>query len=244
MSSDLRPRAILFDLYGTLIDIHTQEDRPEVWDTLARFLRYRGLPAEAGALREGFYGGAQKIQEESPEDHPETDNLAIFSGMLCRMSPGVSETFCEEVTQLFRTLSMVHFGVFPDTLSTLEALKGSFKLGLVSDAQKVFLDPEIAMAGLRPFLDVIVVSSDHGFHKPDKRLFETALAELGLPKEQAIYVGDNVSRDIQGAKAAGIKAVLINRNGKEPGEGDVWPDVTLPDLESFREWVMGLPEGG
>lgn len=244
MPSDLRPRAILFDLYGTLIDIHTQEDRPEVWDNLARFLRYRGLPADAGALREGFYGGAQKIQEESEEPHPEVDNLGIFRSMLCGMAGDISETFCEEVTQLFRTLSMVHFGVFPDTLSTLEDLKKSFKLGLVSDAQRVFLDPEIEMAGLRPYLDVIVISSDHGFHKPDQRLFETALAELGLTRQQVVYVGDNVSRDVRGAKAAGLKAVLINRNGKEPGEGDVQPDVTLPDLASFRDWVMGLPEAG
>lgn len=243
MSSDLRPRAVLFDLYGTLIDIHTREDLPEVWDRLARFLRYRGLPAEAGALRDGFYAGAQKVQEESPEDHPETDNLGIFRSMLCGMSQGVSDTFCEEVTQLFRTLSMVHFGLFPDTLSTLEDLKKSFKLGLVSDAQRVFLDPEITMAGLRPYLDVIVISSDHGFHKPDQRLFETALAELGLTREQVVYVGDNVSRDVRGAKAAGIKAVLINRNGKDSGDEDVQPDVVLPDLASFRDWVTGLPEG-
>lgn len=244
MSSDLRPRAVLFDLYGTLIDIHTREDLPEVWERLARFLRYRGLSADADALRHGFFTESQRIQEESSELHQEVDNLGIFRSMLRELSYDDPDVFfCEVVAQLFRTLSMVHFGLFPDTLETLQALKQHFRLGLVSDAQRVFLDPEITMAGLRPFLDVIVISSDHGFHKPDPRLFEVAIAKLGVPREQVFYVGDNIPRDVRGAKAAGLKAVLINRNGKEPEEGDLQPDVTLPDLASFREWVLSLPEG-
>ncbi len=245
MSSDLRPRAVLFDLYGTLIDIHTREDQPEVWDRLARFLRYRGLRADADALRHGFFRSAQRIQEESAERHPEVDNLGIFRSLLRELSYDGPDAFAEEVTQLFRTLSMVHFSLFPDTLHTLESLQQQrFRLGLVSDAQRVFLDPEITMTGLRSFLDVIVISSDHGFHKPDHRLFEAAVAELGLPRERVLYVGDNIPRDVCGAKAAGLKSVLVNRNGKEAGEGDVQPDITLPDLASFREWVMNLPEAG
>jgi putative hydrolase of the HAD superfamily len=243
MSSDLRPRAVLFDLYGTLIDIQTREDQPEVWDRLARFLRYRGLmQADAGALYHGFFEHAQRVQRESTETHPEVDNLAIFDTLLQEMGCDVPGTFAEEVTQLFRTLSMVHFGLFPDTLETLEALKEHCTLGLVSDAQRVFLEPEITMAGLKPFLDVVVISSVYGYHKPDTRLFDQAIEKLGMPREQVLFVGDNVPRDVCGAKAAGLKVALIDRNGKEPGEDELQPDVTLPNLQSLREWLLSLPE--
>jgi len=239
MSNDLRPRAVLFDLYRTLLDIWTDEHRPEVWAKLAHFLRYQGLPADAGTLHNTFFGMLQSSQKESSDEHPEVDVLGIFRTMLLQLGYNGSDHFFVEVTQLFRKLSIVHFDLFPDTLPTLQALHGSFKLGLVSDAQRVFLEPEIEMTGLTPLLDIIIISSDYGFHKPDPRLFAMALEGLGVSAEQAVYIGDSIPRDICGAQKANLPAILLNRDGHlDDNECSCKPDKIFSTLDELRAWLL------
>lgn len=239
MPENLRPRAVLFDLYRTLIDITTDEQRPEVWEKLARFLRYRGLPAEPGALKQFFFAEVENDQTSSDEAHPEVDVQGIFRRMLRGLgSREPDEEFCVEVMQLFRVLSMVHFGLYRDTLSTLQALHGKYALGLVSDAQESFLEPEIRMLGLEGFFDVIIVSSHHGFHKPDPRMFSLALAQLGLEPHEAVYVGDHLDRDICGARRARLHTVLVRRDGTpEPRNPACKPDLTIRALDELRCWL-------
>ncbi len=239
MSGPLRPAAILFDLYRTLLDIWTDEQRPEVWQKLARFLRYGGLPADAAELQEDFLTLARVSQERSLEAHPEVDVLGVFRRLLSDLGHRAGEELVVATTCLFRTLSIVHFEVFPDALPTLAALRERFKLGLVSDAQRVFLEPEIRMAGLAPLLDAIVVSSDHGFHKPDPRMFRIALGQLGVAAGQAIHVGDSPDRDVAGAQAAGLHAVLLARSGSATGSGQgCRPDRVVATLDELREWLL------
>jgi putative hydrolase of the HAD superfamily len=239
MFKDLKPKAVLLDLYGTLIDIWTDEQRPEVWDKLARFLRYRGLQADARTIKGTFFSLAQTFYAASNEKYAEVDVASIFRTILSDLGYDGPAPFLTEVAQLFRTLSMLRFDLFPDTLSTLRALRGAFKLGLVSDAQRAFFDPEMKMTGLDLLLEVIVVSSDHGFRKPDRRLFDLALSELGTSPEQTIYVGDNIDRDIHGAKSAGLQAILIDRDGLQDGANCIYkPDQIFRGLDELRRWLL------
>jgi putative hydrolase of the HAD superfamily len=230
---------VLFDLYRTLIDITTDERKPEVWERLASFLRYRGLQADASAMRRTFFSRAEQTQADSDEAHPEVDVLAIFREMLRGMGHDEPEDdgdggFAVAVTQLFRVLSMVHFGLYPDTLRTLRALHGTFRLGLVSDAQRFFIEPEIRILGLDRFFDVVVISSCEGFHKPDPRMFRRALERLGLEPEQVTYVGDHVERDICGARQARLRTVLIRRDGvPETRDPPCLPDHTIRTLDEL-----------
>src|SRR5918912_1531194 len=106
-----------------------------------------------------------------------------------------TEQFSLQVTQLFRALSIRRFGLFEDVLPALEALRPSFRLGVISDAQRAFLDPETQLLGLRPFLDIRIASWDYGFRKPDVRLLKMALAALDAHATEAVYVGDHPYRD-------------------------------------------------
>jgi putative hydrolase of the HAD superfamily len=235
-------QAVLFDFYNTLIEIRTDEGRDEVWERLARFLRYRGLEADPTRLRRAYFSRVENFKNDRPEEHAEIDVVDIFRQMLNEMGHRPdSASFPEEVTQLFRTLSIVRFAPFPETFGCLEALHKKFKLGMVSDAQRPFFDPEVAMTHLHKFIDrmAIVVSSDHGFRKPDPRLFEKALEILGASADRSVYIGDNVERDICGAKNAGMGAVLIRRNGNEE---DLYcmhqPDMIFRDLQEATEWLL------
>ena len=82
-----------------------------------------------------------------------------------------------------------------------------------------------------PYFDEIVISGAFGRGKPDPTIFEHALERMGLNKDEAIMVGDNLMTDILGASRAGIKSVWINRHDKERNE--VVPDYEITHLEEL-----------
>ncbi|HEU4324354.1 MAG TPA: HAD family hydrolase [Roseiflexaceae bacterium] len=227
---------VLLDLYRTLIDIRTDERRPETWEPLARFLGYRGPTAPPEQLRDAFFAASKRQRRASRERHPEADLVAVFAGLLRELGQPDPDGRAVEVTQLFRALSMVHLKAFPEVVPTLRRLRGRFRLGLVSNAQRCFLEHELARCGLDTLLDTVVVSSDHGFLKPDPRLFHMALEQLGTTPAQAVYVGDSLEHDICGARAAGIRSVWIDRDAAGlPAKAPCRPDATIEALDELLE---------
>lgn len=122
--------------------------------------------------------------------------------------------------------------IFEDTFTTLEALKGNYRLLLLTNGSpelqktKLALTPELA-----PYFEQICISGDFGRGKPDPSLFLHALSLMALKKDEAIMVGDNLMTDILGAARAGMKTVWINRDHKERNE--VVPTYEIHRLEEL-----------
>jgi putative hydrolase of the HAD superfamily len=230
---------VIFDLYNTLISIRTDEADVELWHALARLLRYRGLPADDHALRPAFEAAVRATRRPG-ERHAEVDVPAAFDAVLAGLGYHGPAPLGAEVAGLFRALSMRSFGVFPDAIPALERLRPAVALGLISDAQRVFLEPELRLAGLASYFPVRVISADYGFRKPDPRLFTMALAALDARPEEAVYVGDHPYHDVCGARAAGLAAVLLARPGRVVKDRKACqPDLTVPGLAEFADWVLG-----
>lgn len=213
MHADLKPKAVLFDFYKTLLDICTDENELTLWERLSIFIRYKGIYYDPLVMRCLFQDLVQQNLENSSELYPDICITDVFKTILSSTGMPISENLLQDCVHLFRSLSIKHFNLFPDTISTLKILRQHYKLGLVTDAQRVFLDPELRMTGLSDFFDVIIVSSDHLFHKPDPRMFWMAVNRLGVTLNQALYVGDSYHRDIIGADLAGIDSIMVCRNG-------------------------------
>ena len=239
MSRTLRPRVVLFDVYNTLIEIRTNEHDPLVWEHLARFLRYQGLQIAGEPLRAAFFDQVRTMQQARGEAYPEIDMVRIFHQLLTAQGYACSDAFAVYITQLMRTLSMRRFRPFPDTLRSLRTLRGAFRLGIITDAQRVFVEPELVQAGIAEYFDVQVISSDNDFRKPDQRLFRQALQVLGVQPADAIYVGDNLFRDVYGAQAAGMRGVLVQRGRRqEAAEVPCTPDCTIRTLDDLVQWLL------
>lgn len=231
-------RAVLFDLYNTLIHIRTTEHDPLVWEQLARFLRYRGIPAQATALQEQYFAHLHYTHEVSRERHPEIDAVGTFRHLLAGLGWQGGEEFLVEVTQLFRVLSIREFRIFDDALATLRGLRArGVRLGVVSDAQPAFLEPEIRDTGLHEFFDTVVISGAYGYRKPDPRLFQFALDRLGVRPGEAAFVGDNRKRDVGGARAAGLAAIWIPRPISSCDPALPTPHYTLGSLAELLDLV-------
>jgi putative hydrolase of the HAD superfamily len=123
--------------------------------------------------------------------------------------------------------SFSHVQVFPDVEPTLAMLKEKgLKIGLVSNGFKQDLDHVLGELDLENWFDAIVCIDSCNCSKPDKRIFLYALEKLGIWPSEAIFVGDSVLQDYEGASAVGIKPYLIDREGKLPNNYDTIKSLT------------------
>ena len=111
-----------------------------------------------------------------------------------------------------------NFFLYDDALPALEALRAhGLRIGLVSNGQRD-LDAFARHHGLD--VDVCMGSMRHGHVKPHRSIFEAALTSLGTSPEEAAMVGDSYADDIEGARALGMRAILVDRDGLHTGEPD------------------------
>jgi putative hydrolase of the HAD superfamily len=120
-----------------------------------------------------------------------------------------------------------NFDLYDDAIPVLAALRAhGLRIGLISNGQR---DLEEFARHHELDVDVAVGSKSHGRTKPHASIFETALAALDVAAAETVMVGDSYADDIEGARALGIRAILLDRDGLYPGEPDRITDLgSLP----------------
>lgn len=223
--------AVIFDLYGTLVDIETDERDPFLYAVLSQFLTYYEIffqPEELAAL---YQETAAAHLSEHPGPFGEIDVFQVFEDILTRgWGRKPERALVIWVARLFRSLSRHRFGLFEDTLPALRGLSQDLRLAIVSDAQWVFSEPEIRMLGLNPFFDTIVLSSRYFVRKPDPQIYAHALRAMWLPPSQALYVGNDPEVDVPGPQALGMPVVIVDR-------GSQYRELPVPVIKDLREIV-------
>lgn len=125
------------------------------------------------------------------------------------------------------------YQVYPDAIPTLEALKGRYRLGIISDTWPSIV-PRMEAYGLRKFFDCVTYSYTLGVYKPHPKMYADALSKMALPPEETVFI-DDFTGNLEGARAAGIQPVLIRaKPGAEDGDGMV-------SIEKISELLEILP---
>ena len=120
--------------------------------------------------------------------------------------------------------------LFPDTLPCLDALRGRYRLGLLSNGSRL---PETV--GLAGYFESVVFAQDHRVAKPDKGLFEVVERELGLEPAECVLVGDHPLNDVVGAKRAGL-ARRVARPRRRRRRAGVSPRSQAARRRAARRW--------
>ena len=115
--------------------------------------------------------------------------------------------------------------------------KQKHKIGLITNGAPDLQWKKIIGGNLQPYFDSIIISGEHGFGKPDIRLFHKALEGLDCDESATVMVGDSMRSDIQGAKQAGIKSVWINRENKKITDETIIPDYKIASLSELYDIV-------
>jgi putative hydrolase of the HAD superfamily len=212
-------KALCFSLYGTLIDIRTDEHDPYVYAVLSNYLAYHSVRIPPEKLKEEYFGRIEEHFEQSEEEYPEVDIHTVFDTIMHRYGSGKSynESVVADTATLFRSLTVKHFELFPSLADTLNRLQENFRMAIISDAQWIFAEPEMDILDLTRFFEFSIFSSRFGFKKNDARLFNNALEKLAVKPEEIIYIGNIKQKDLHCAKEAGMKCILFRTECPEYG---------------------------
>jgi putative hydrolase of the HAD superfamily len=240
----MRIRGILFDLYGTLIDIHTDEGCEEIYRTISHFMSYQGIQLNSWEVREEYFRIMEEQRRAGAEQHPEFRAVEVWKELVRRnrgisgtLSPGKLEQMPLFLAELYRGISRRRLELYPDVKTVLDHLGSRYRLGVISDGQSVWALPEMRVLGIQSHFNAIIVSSDYGFRKPDRRLFEAGLSCLRLKPGQVIFVGNDMYRDIFGAGRIGMKTVFFSSNQGQKEMTGMHPDYVIHQFAELPQAV-------
>jgi REG-2-like HAD superfamily hydrolase len=144
---------------------------------------------------------------------------------------GVKADVSGVVAQIREQFMRGEFDVlFDDALPSLDALKAHHvPMGILSNFSPN-LEDLLRKVGIHDYFGFFIVSSIAGVEKPDKQIFDLAVAAANRPRNEIIYVGDSVYHDMNGARAAGVGAVLMDR-------GNRYPDYSATRVQNLSDLV-------
>ncbi|HEY7632813.1 MAG TPA: HAD-IA family hydrolase [Thermoleophilaceae bacterium] len=218
-------RAVTIDALGTLV--HMQPPGPRLRDQLRERagVEVSEEQATAGFAAEIRYYLDHHLEGGDPES---LDALRDRCAGVLRTALGIEDVELGVVREAL--LASLQFDPFDDAAPALERLQSAGLRVVAASNWDSSLPEVLARTGLAPLLDGVVSSAAAGAAKPDARLFEAALEIAGAPPADALHVGDRPDKDVQGALALGMRAVLIARDG-EPPDGVEAPVIrTLAEL--------------
>lgn len=242
-------RAIAFDVNGTLIDIRTDEHEEAMFRAAGHFLTYQGVDLRRGQVRELYFRYLDEQRAASTEEHGEFDAVAIWRRMLDEHATAYTRALPPEklawiplfLAESYRGISRHRLRLYPWVREVLDVLRGRMPLAVVSDAQSAWARAELNHVGLLEYFEPIVVSGDHGFRKPDPRLFGLALEQLGTAPEYTLYVGNDMYRDVFGAQQAGMPAAMFTSPQGTKTYRDCVPDLVFDDHRQLLD-LLGLTD--
>lgn len=199
-------RNFIFDLYGTLVDIHTNENKPSLWKKTALFYSFQGAHYTGSELKKRYHqleAAAHTIP--SPYSYPEICVADIFRTLYTEKGIQPTEALLTATGQFFRIESLYTLQCYPASMDTLQKLhtKGC-GIYLLSNAQRIFMEYELQYLGLWNLFDGILISSDEGCCKPDPAFFRILFDRYRLDPAACLMIGNERQSDLAGAIAAGI----------------------------------------
>ncbi len=207
-------RAVLLDALGTLVELEPP------WPALVAQLGARGVEIDEHQAQVALRAEMRHYRDHCVE--------AADAGALAALRARCTEVLRAELPEHARDLdaaelqaallASLRFGVYPEVPDELRALRATGCRLVVVSNWDISLHDVLAQTGLDAMLDGVVTSAQAGVSKPDPAIFSRGLELAGVAADEALHAGDDVELDVGGARAAGVRPVLIARGGERaPG---------------------------
>jgi len=223
----------IFDLYGTLVDIHTDESKASLWKKAAVYFSAQGAAYTGKELKER-YGtlireAEQKLQRKLKKKYPDITvneveiNLdKVFEALFKEKGIKANRQLIKDSMIAFRAITMEKLKLFPGAVELLQGLKcAGKKIYLLSNAQTSFTYPEMKALGITEYFDDIFFSSDLEVKKPSAKFYQALFEKHHLKKTESVMVGNDRFADVQGALDFGMEAVYLHTEQSTPFEGEL-----------------------
>lgn len=199
-------KAVLFDLDETLL-VRKAAIRAFIEDQYQRH-----AAVLAGIARDLYVARFLALEDEG-----RTPKVAVYPQLAVEL--GLDAKVAADLLADYQAIYPRYAVLSPGAKETLVTLRAKgLKTGIVTNGSAVVQNGKIDATGLRPLFDIVLVSEAEGLRKPDRRFFDLALQRLGVAADEAIFVGDNPSADIDGARTAGLLAVWYHTTTEWPAD--------------------------
>lgn len=241
--------ALVFDIYGTLIDIETDESSIRTYEEISQFLRKYDFRITPLKLKGAYFSIQNKWINEKRETYgfkyPEVRVVDVWREILVsqtkcpvRCSAETIDDLSETLPLLFRQLTLRKIGILPSVIPTLEKLnQKGYTLSIISNAQSMLAIPELNEFRLMKYFHPIIISSDFGVKKPEKILFKEYLRKMKLKPDQIVFVGNDMRDDVYGAQSVGIKTIFVDTPIGRDDYKDVEPDICIKRMDELLEYL-------
>ncbi len=220
-------RAVVFD-----VDFTLARPGPDLGPVGYRELGLRyGLDLDPVRYEKARAAAFAEVKRHPELDHDE-EIWVLFTERIILGMGGRGDTYRAAVEMERRWSHSAHFELYEDALPALAAVSGlGLRIGLLSNSSRN-LDEFVAHHGL--VCDAVLTSHAHGKSKPHESIFRAMLGRLGVAAAEAVMVGDTLDDDVEGALAVGMRAILVDREGRHPEV-----DGALHDLRALPR-ALGL----
>ena len=232
MGGEVRGHAVLLDAMGTLLRLEHPAPR------LRAALRARlgvdvGAAAAAAAIRAEIAYYRAHLHQGRDAESLAALRARCAEALRPALPPPAASAPASELTAAL--LDALAFSAYPDAAPALRALRDAGCALVVVSNWDCSLRERLEETGIAPLVDAAVASAEVGVAKPEPAIFEHALALAGVGPDRAWHVGDSVREDVDGARAAGIRPVLVARD--DAGRAGAAPGGAVPVIAGLD----GLP---
>ena len=236
------PQALFLDLDGTLLDDSLHKEAIVL--TCERTAAV--LPGLSASLLAEANAREWRVYWPEIEDEWTLGALSGASVQLEMWRRTLRACGCHDeaaarlAAQTFGQLSRETYALFSDVPEFLGSVKrAGVRLALVTNGASDTQREKLCALGIEHSFDAVVISAEVGVAKPDPAIFAIALGRLAVAREGVWHVGDSLTADIAGAKAAVLTAVWLNRHGRVRPEGDPAPEREIRSLTELVTLLEG-----
>ena len=204
---------LIFDFFGTLVNYDPRLTNKN-FSGSHNYLVSQGFSIDQQAYLAGWSEAFAQLEQQAQVDCQEYPMRAAAQRFLANtFRTTVSEPVADTLVELFLNDWNTGVTYFPGIKLYLTELAGDFRLSIITNTHYApLIDHHLVEMGIAHLFCLVIKSVEHGLRKPHPQIFTDTLAQLGIGVEQAIYIGDSFENDYQGAQAAGLKSILIDRD--------------------------------
>ncbi len=216
-------RNYIFDLYGTLVDINTNEGKPYLWKKVTELYAYYGAVYTPSEFKKAYLrlcaAHTDALRAKNGATYPEIQLEYVFMDLFTEKGVTMSMDIVRVIGQAFRVISTKFLCLYDGVTDLLDAIHAAGgKVYLLSNAQEMFTKHEMISLGIYDKFDGIVFSSDEGLCKPEEKFFRTVVERYGLNIDESVMIGNDAGTDIKGANLIGMDSLYIH--------SDISPQIT------------------
>ena len=214
----------IFDLYGTLVDIRTDESSVGFWRKAVSVFAMGKASFSPGELKRAYQKHVraamlkEKLKKPTVKYH-DIDVIEVFQRLYAEKNVRADDELLLETAKRFRKASLEKLSLYDGVRELLDELAARSKgIYLLSNAQESFTLPELDELGILPCFDGILISSQERVCKPEKSFFDKLLSSYSLDPRDCLMIGNDAVSDMLGAERAGIDGLYIHQ--------EISPEVT------------------